>query len=565
MDDFLGIEEYLQFSMNQLVSMTEKKDPFSYLKKGEHLQTLVRKKNREIGKSQTSTFLDVVNAMISKKGTYEATKTAFFRSIRNKLIYPLLNNGLDTSKKQVNFQSFLNLFGEFSKWISLEEKKEGYSFELMQALVKSEVQSAVNIVIKEKKYVAPFGENIKLIPSKNGRSYKLRKGGREYLSCIDFGYFFSFAVAQLQLRQYLQKKWELLTEEEKEKDISYSLLKEELQESLELYLTNGMLQIAPSVGEKTREQLTKASISFQENENGMKQIEFSPIFYLCPDIEIALDFYFIALYEYSDNYKLTSGILFGFESTFFHVFWPTFQIYLSDKEEKIFQKKLSEEYAASYQTKRNIPKKTIEAMENSGFNQYFAYVEFDEKCDLKKMELLYRKFQELAEYFCWGKEEEVSIRFRRLGHHKASGLYYPYLKCLCVDINYPQSLAHEYFHMLDYKYNQLSKDYSFYDIYGCYKEECVKELKKDKTLYKRLNKSSLKYNLAYYLHPTEVFARCGEIYLVRILGIDNSIVQPENGFAYPKSKKLEEKIACYFDSFLKQRVDKSSMQDNRRD
>ena len=57
-----------------------------------------------------------------------------------------------------------------------------------------------------------------------------------------------------------------------------------------------------------------------------------------------------------------------------------------------------------------------------------------------------------------------------------------------------------------------------------------------------------KYNYEYYTMPTEVFARCGEMYLIRTLKIKNSLVKMDGGldYVYPDNAELMECINKYF-------------------
>ena len=73
-----------------------------------------------------------------------------------------------------------------------------------------------------------------------------------------------------------------------------------------------------------------------------------------------------------------------------------------------------------------------------------------------------------------------------------------------------------------------------------------------------------KYNLDYYLFPTEVFARCGEIYISRIKGVVNSCckLSGELGFAYPENAELEKLIAEYFDKQLPNSIKKDEVENS---
>lgn len=223
--------------------------------------------------------------------------------------------------------------------------------------------------------------------------------------------------------------------------------------------------------------------------------------------------------------------------------------YDMEKEEAKMDKELSREHAKSFQTKKNIPYKTVRAMSRSDFNDYFGYVEFDEECDLAVMRELCMEYKAFSKVLGIEKYPEVSLRFRKLGNHKAGGLYYPFLKCLCVDVRSPGSMVHEVGHMLDYHFDSLSKKYSFQNIYDRYESLLKEYQRKSSETEKKILKGSSKYNLKYYLQPTEVFARCFEMYVVRARNIDNSLCRP-GGFAYPEDEKLMVLIREYFDSLF---------------
>ena len=216
--------------------------------------------------------------------------------------------------------------------------------------------------------------------------------------------------------------------------------------------------------------------------------------------------------------------------------------------------KTSTERAAVYQTKKNIPLKIIEQMQDSKFNDFFGYVEFDQLCKVDLVEEIAREFTALKK-LCLDpdKHEDVQIRFRLLGNYHAWGLYFPKMCCICVDIRHPGSLCHEYMHMLDFQNGELSMGFSFQKVFNLYKEAVtrnVQAMSEDNPLLSKLNGKS-KFNLQYYLTPTEVFARCGEIYLRRHLDIRSSLLNDVIGFAYPEDKDLYDEIVSYYGEFFK--------------
>ena len=63
-------------------------------------------------------------------------------------------------------------------------------------------------------------------------------------------------------------------------------------------------------------------------------------------------------------------------------------------------------------------------------------------------------------------------------------------------------------------------------------------------------KSGSKYNRSYYTMPTEIFARCFELYVSKCLGVKNSIVPAafsQEGI-YPTNDLMLDTISNYFGS-----------------
>ncbi len=205
--------------------------------------------------------------------------------------------------------------------------------------------------------------------------------------------------------------------------------------------------------------------------------------------------------------------------------------------------------ARAFETKKNIPEKTVKAMESSEFNEYFGYVEFDEDVDLEKVSEIAKEFIAFKETYLPGVNiKDNQIRFRKLGKHKALGLYYPTIKCLCVDIHAPSSLIHEFGHLLDHKFDELSSKFNFYALRKRY-EKVVDAAMGDN---ERWN-GNTKYNKSYYFQPTEIFARSFEIYMSRFMGLKNSILETPGGyesFCYPSDEEYLNLVKEYFDEAL---------------
>lgn len=231
-----------------------------------------------------------------------------------------------------------------------------------------------------------------------------------------------------------------------------------------------------------------------------------------------------------------------------------FNLTLKKNQERVEEKRyldgLRAEYARSFMTKHNIPQATVKEMEDSGFNKYFGYVEFDEDCDIDKVREVEAEFSAFKDTYVSGFDSsKVQLRFRKLGQHKATGLYYYTIACLCVDLRHPSSFVHEFGHCIDHSSGKLSDRGDFYVIKYIYEKDVRAAMEADDGLKGRLS-SGGKYNLGYYLLSTEIFARCFEMYCTRKLGIKASICVPEKGFAYPEDPELDKRVFEYFDRLL---------------
>lgn len=232
-------------------------------------------------------------------------------------------------------------------------------------------------------------------------------------------------------------------------------------------------------------------------------------------------------------------------------------------EELKQRKRLEGEVAKAYTTKRNIPETILDKMQNSIFNRYFGFVEFDADIDLKLLDLITQEFialnqQEFHNMTC----KHVALRFRKLGRHHATGLYYPSISTMVVDLRHPSSFFHEYFHMIDDNLNDLSLDYEFADIVYRYQSLLQRAIERAKEEGKQVVTDKGKYNLSYYMRKSEIFARCGEIYLFRILEIKSSLLKPseKESIFYPDDKRLNQLIEAYYSDLLLKIGENNEMQ-----
>ena len=232
----------------------------------------------------------------------------------------------------------------------------------------------------------------------------------------------------------------------------------------------------------------------------------------------------------------------------------SFEIY--QYEERL--KSLSGDYAKTYMTKKNIPKKIEEFMNNNVFLNMFGFVEADADCELEKLNKLSEEFKQLSNQIFLPVSKNQSLRFRKLGKLKASGVYYPGYDTLAVDLDGVSSFIHEMFHMIDFENDILSLNSDFEPLLAEYRQLMdgyVDELGEGNEVYEFWYKGKSKYSRAYYSSNEEAFARMGELYVTDILNITSSFAKidystPIKKVVYPKTKKLLSLIKDYYDNLF---------------
>ncbi|WP_295730272.1 hypothetical protein [uncultured Limosilactobacillus sp.] len=179
-----------------------------------------------------------------------------------------------------------------------------------------------------------------------------------------------------------------------------------------------------------------------------------------------------------------------------------------------------ETHAKSWEDKKHVNKATQKIMQSSSLNKFFSGLELDNDVDLAKFSDFEREMGRLINKLPSGKQSPM-LRLRKLGNHKASGLYVPNLNTLVVDFRQPgeiyanqpengtkekagySSFIHEYGHYLDFQLHPeqtpLSLQERFAPILNDYQKNLATKLKGDA-------------KLGYYSTPTEVFARAFELY-----------------------------------------------------
>lgn len=229
---------------------------------------------------------------------------------------------------------------------------------------------------------------------------------------------------------------------------------------------------------------------------------------------------------------------------------------IENKTDRLLQQR--SDYAKSFQTKKHINKQTLEIMNNNKFLQFYGYVELDNEVDLKLFHQLEKELMEFQKFVPMIRMADHSFRVKKLGHHKAAGLYYSEPNCsTIIDIHTPSSFAHEWAHQIDFTFlgenRMLSEDFRFRRLAEKYEKEVnrlVNELP-DVDPFKQKWNGKTKYNSTYFLLPTEIFARSFELYLYHHKGLRSSFIKPTyDDVMYPSDSGYLKEVARYFDQLM---------------
>ena len=146
---------------------------------------------------------------------------------------------------------------------------------------------------------------------------------------------------------------------------------------------------------------------------------------------------------------------------------------------------------------------------------------------------------------------QPELKFRRLGKHKAWGIYSPALNILAVDVRHTESFIHEYGHYLDFKHGDevYSEMSTFFPIIKAY-EKKLSELAEDSKYAQKLTAK----RMSYYLIPTEIFARAFELWVSGTIVSDATIIssterynsQPE----YIAFSHIKELVFSFFNAIF---------------
>lgn len=256
--------------------------------------------------------------------------------------------------------------------------------------------------------------------------------------------------------------------------------------------------------------------------------------------------YMISRFFYNNKWANNNGM----NETILEVILDIYQDDISIQSMRDYEKTQSGDYALSFMTKKNIKKNTMTKMERNEFlGNGFAFVEVDNDTDLEKLESVESEWASIYKLLPKVDSDNVDLRFRKLGNHKATGLYYPTQNCICVDIREVSSMIHEYGHLIDYKMydGALSLSEEFRDIIKSYTKE-VDKLPEDNYVAKKRK---------YFTTPTEIFARGFELYMSK--RIDSSFLKKADTYVTDSAytcfdEDARKEIEKFFDEALPEKV-----------
>lgn len=145
--------------------------------------------------------------------------------------------------------------------------------------------------------------------------------------------------------------------------------------------------------------------------------------------------------------------------------------------------------------------------------------------------------------------EAPELKFRKLGKHKATGIYVPSKDIVAVDVRSTESFIHEYGHHIDFTYldngEQISRQKAFKVIHESYVEEL-----------KHLAPMMPHKDFTYFKTPTEAFARAFELWVseTRETSGNRLLKQPSiyaKEVEYKAFIPVKQQVIAYFDNLFK--------------
>lgn len=522
----------------------------NYLSRGDKVNTLVKeKRRRELVSFSGNNFLKLFSSTsIESRENFVSSLFEYVSEVvAKKVVKPVFHELAQKIKcknsEGQDYEPLLKLFGKVAPQISNElDFTSGKLLKYFLKMNSNEIP-AVMLYAKDREPAALALEG-DIGKRRRDNSYCIRGSRSVYRYVTDYRGI-SRSALLVELDKLFQERISELSQEERMQDVVYRSMYEAVMSRLSKHVSNSGLVVSSEKLEKYPDlfgYLESTGMKILSLPKLVDEKQCKELFGVYPldECDIAYCAPFLDTLPRSQYVESNCEYIWNLHDAYMLLFKLIYGEWKQTEQTRKYMRELNGSAARVFETKRNIPDKYLKAMCESDFNEYFGYVEIDAECDLASIDQIQKEFLVMKEK-CFGKQkfEDVSLRFRKLGRHKALGLYFPLKKCLCVDIRCPSSMGHEYLHMVDFENGELSAKYDFLKVRECYKRALngyINKLPADDALRVRL-KGTSKYNLDYYLEPTEIFARCGELFFTKLKGVDNSLLKPKYDFSYPSDNE----------------------------
>lgn len=215
-------------------------------------------------------------------------------------------------------------------------------------------------------------------------------------------------------------------------------------------------------------------------------------------------------------------------------------------QQKYVKENSSSNSARAWEDKKNPKESHVEAGKKSVLMKHFRKIEIDDDVDLDEFKRFEKDFVEVVDKLPKipkGKEPELKIR--KLGRHKAHGIYFPHKNVIGIDIRTSGSTVHELAHQYDLTIKgNASLRREFRDVVSDY----TKSLK--------IPPGEPSSRAEYLSTPTEILARGFTVFAHEELGIKNSLIDERKFDNYDhtpfKNPELKEKMFNFIRSLYKE-------------
>lgn len=210
-------------------------------------------------------------------------------------------------------------------------------------------------------------------------------------------------------------------------------------------------------------------------------------------------------------------------------------------------KESSGQIATAFMDKKNPDKTRQKMMKETTLKKHFSHVEIDNDVSPEEFADFERTWQDTVSKLPkvpGGKQP--SLRLRKLGKHRANGLYSPGHNTVAIDVRTSEAMVHEMGHYYDFATLGVgSSKNSFSNIVNTYGSKIQGP--------PHISDSKIS---SYYKTPTEVLARGFEIYAHEKLGVRGRVLKPEKfeNFDYAPFQKdpgLKKELFSFFDESFK--------------